>query len=272
MCKSEISTSASSFEYAKPSCKTILENKIYLIDNVLTSEQCDTIVKSTLELGYNINSTQLIYGKDWPRTSKRITDAYDENLTNILTKQICSFVPQKLKDGREVLYVHQKSRFSEYTPGGFFKPHYDQGDFISSGPNKGHGSYFTIILYLNDDFSGGATHFCKCKETNKKEYYVQPKKGSVLVFKQSGVLHEGQEITKGKKYIMVGSIFYSAHIGSGPREPPSVFRFSKAVQKKQQESVKRVIEMIKKNEHQDRNAYEIYIKNEGAKILNTLNL
>jgi hypothetical protein len=59
----------------------------------------------------------------------------------------------------------------------------------------------SVVLYLNDDFEGGETHFpdldCSCK----------PKTGNVLVF-PSHLLHGGQPVVKGEKYIIVLWAFY----------------------------------------------------------------
>lgn len=93
----------------------------------------------------------------------------------------------------------------KYNPGGFFKSHYDSGEgqCDKSGTKIGFRKW-TCILYLNDDFEGGGTHFPRI---NKK---IIPEKGKVLCFlntddnlkviKQS--LHRGEPVLNGKKYIL----------------------------------------------------------------------
>lgn len=86
---------------------------------------------------------------------------------------------------------------------------------------------FTFVLYLNDDFSGGATRFCPLSDwidgiflinslpdtplcpdpTSPRD--VRPKTGSLLVFRQQELRHSGVTVTgDGKKYILHGMVMY----------------------------------------------------------------
>ena len=79
-------------------------------------------------------------------------------------------------------------RALRYDEGGFFKVHTD-----TTGQD---GRRFAIVIYLNDDFEGGATVFplLGCRST--------PKKGKGLVF-PTDRLHRGDVVTSGTKYILV---------------------------------------------------------------------
>jgi hypothetical protein len=93
---------------------------------------------------------------------------------------------------------------------------------IVKGNNKR--SIFTVILYLNDDFTGGETVF-HARPTNGKLPFVDQKKsrigetvlpaaGQVLIFNHD-VLHEGLEVLQGTKYIIRGEIMFKRITTSG---------------------------------------------------------
>jgi len=95
-------------------------------------------------------------------------------------------------------------RICRYQPGGFFVPHYDGQEFISEKVK----SIKTLMIYLNDNFEGGATKFYNGGQRHYREgepRYVtdslQPVAGDALVF-DSAITHEGGTVTKGYKYIL----------------------------------------------------------------------
>jgi hypothetical protein len=85
-------------------------------------------------------------------------------------------------------------------------------------------SIFTIILYLNDDFTGGETVFHNRPTDGTLPYVDQeisrigetivPKTGQVLIFNHD-VLHEGLEVLQGTKYIIRGEIMFKRVTTSG---------------------------------------------------------
>ena len=92
-----------------------------------------------------------------------------------------------------------------YKPGEYFKPH---NDFFT-GPaydmhckasgNRTH----TLMIYLNDDYKGGGTHFPTLQktvepETGKALWWYNMKDGKV----QDQYLHEGVTVDEGKKYVV----------------------------------------------------------------------
>jgi len=114
------------------------------------------------------------------------------------------------------------TKFAKYGPQQRFLPHMDNCLVL----NENMRSIFTLLIYLNDDFEGGATHFHlrnelqlplfqengrivkKLKQltpneivSNTRHTTIKPKRGTCLVFNHD-VLHEGDEITKGSKFII----------------------------------------------------------------------
>ena len=85
-----------------------------------------------------------------------------------------------------------------YPQGGFFNPHYD-ADLDANEPHR----RITILIYLNDDYTGGETHFPRANIT------VAPKRGTAIMFWTlnsrgellEDSLHAGKPIISGVKWI-----------------------------------------------------------------------
>ena len=69
--------------------------------------------------------------------------------------------------------------------GSFMDNHYNEGDDVA------------FILYLNDDYEGGHTVI-------ENETTIVPKKGRILVFSNSKLLHKVTEIKQGTRYVLAG--------------------------------------------------------------------
>ncbi|NBO99445.1 MAG: 2OG-Fe(II) oxygenase [Proteobacteria bacterium] len=171
------------------------------INNFLTHEECDEIIElsgdkllpSTVydhqKNVYNVETrkSQQCWLKDDIPEVKRISDRI-KNTTNTHTKYI------------EDLQV------VNYSPSGFFNPHYDacEGDeSYCKRLNKNGPRYLTVLIYLNDDFTGGETVF---PAINKS---VKPEKGKAVIFQNvdgNGVIieqavHAGEPVKSGQKWI-----------------------------------------------------------------------
>jgi Rps23 Pro-64 3,4-dihydroxylase Tpa1-like proline 4-hydroxylase len=81
-----------------------------------------------------------------------------------------------------------------YSVGGHFTPHTD------AHKDNSHRA-FTVILYLNDNFTGGETCF------PDQNYSFKPKAGNVLIF-SSAALHASMPILSGEKNIVVFWVFF----------------------------------------------------------------
>jgi len=79
-----------------------------------------------------------------------------------------------------------------YRPGGFHGAHKD-----NPGGQRNNGREVTVVVYLNDDFSGGATAFLKL------DYAFTPRAGYVLLF-PSIYKHRAEAVIEGTKYIIAG--------------------------------------------------------------------
>ena len=109
---------------------------------------------------------------------------------------------------RQVVGLNERFRFYRYDVGQKFDWHQD-GYFERENRER---SLFTFMIYLNDDFEGGATSFSDVRaEQSFREFRVIPKKGSALVFHHP-IMHRGDPIVSGRKYVMRTDVMYSAEL------------------------------------------------------------
>ncbi|TXI24978.1 MAG: hypothetical protein E6Q67_01770 [Roseateles sp.] len=97
-------------------------------------------------------------------------------------------------DGAQAVGLPKDLRFYKYLPGQRFKMHKD-------GPWREGGltSKLTLLVYLNDEFTGGATDF--------REFLVVPKTGMALLFVHDS-WHEGAAVAAGTKYVVRSDVMY----------------------------------------------------------------
>lgn len=119
---------------------------------------------------------------------------------------------QDLSEGKYVPYgCNPTVRICRYRTGGHFVPHRDFGYVIQKGENF---SIKTVMIYLSDEFEGGATSFYTDEqslytpgEDKHRTHSFRPKTGDALVF-NSGIVHDGGVLTGGTKYILRSELMY----------------------------------------------------------------
>jgi predicted 2-oxoglutarate/Fe(II)-dependent dioxygenase YbiX len=92
--------------------------------------------------------------------------------------------------------LNERFRFYRYDVGQCFRWHRD-GAFERSPRER---SQLTLMVYLNDDFEGGATEF-------DEGIVVRPRRGSALIFAHP-VRHQGAPVTRGRKYVLRTDVMY----------------------------------------------------------------
>jgi hypothetical protein len=120
----------------------------------------------------------------------------DFELADALWQRVKRIVPKKIDD-KSVIGLNERLRFYRYTSGQRFAAHLD-GYFIRSEFER---SLLTLILYLNEDFTGGETFFLN------SETLVAPQTGKALVFAHQ-LWHEGLPVKSGTKYILRTDVIY----------------------------------------------------------------
>jgi predicted 2-oxoglutarate/Fe(II)-dependent dioxygenase YbiX len=84
---------------------------------------------------------------------------------------------------------HSGTHILRYGPGDHYVPHHDTGPGLND-------RYFSIVCYLNNDFTGGQTSFPGLN------YSVAPESGKAIVF-PSTYLHGSEPVTSGEKFVVV---------------------------------------------------------------------
>lgn len=178
--------------------KTILHPEIFLIENFLTHEECDHYIELTKgqvfeEAKINMQGRQVM--SKGIRNNDRLM-VFDNELAENLFQRAAGFLPQT-HENYEVSGFNEMFRIYKYSTGQRFKMHRD-GSYLRNEHEK---SFYTFLIYLNDDFEGGETEF-------EGLFTVAPKKGSALVFHHP-LRHEGKTLISGLKYVLRTDIMYT---------------------------------------------------------------
>lgn len=183
--------------------KENLEKDKYLksiktITNFLTDNECKFIIdfckknqlfkKSTLTIPISLENKKSHTYESSYRTSE---SSLINNINNAQIESICKKVQSLLKVKRSQIENMQCVRYKKNT---YFSAHFDSNELLNRK--------YTLLIYLNDDFSGGETYFPELKKS------INPKKGTALLFKNFNSrknnivysLHEGLPVTMGIKY------------------------------------------------------------------------
>ncbi|MBS1685743.1 MAG: 2OG-Fe(II) oxygenase [Bacteroidetes bacterium] len=163
---------------------------IFTIEDFYTPEECRELIQMSTDTGYapaTINTTMGV----------RLEPRYRNNTRVFHTSfELAERLWERLKDHFPISYgdvtpfgLNELFRFYRYETGEYFKPHRD--NFYAR--NDKEASYFTFLLYLNDDYTGGETVF--------DDLVITPQTGMVLVFMHE-LMHEGRSVESGVKYVL----------------------------------------------------------------------
>lgn len=176
--------------------KIEIAEQVFVIEDFFSGAECDNYMVWSEQKGYEeakvqVNGEQTMLKS--VRNNSRITFV-DHGLAEIVWEKFKPFAVADFGNS-EVCGLNEMFRFYKYGPGERFKKHID-GSYIR---NEEEASYFTLMIYLNDDFEGG--------ETVLQKHSVKPKKGMALVF-YHGIKHSGEPIINGTKYVLRTDVMY----------------------------------------------------------------
>lgn len=180
---------------------------VQVIHNFLTDEQCDDWVaraelkkRSWLEV---VDSEKSSYDKiarkmDPGRVTQKV--ALEE-----MQEELDAVVVHSLHEKVEPYYKHKIAWYEEptllrYTPGGMYKAHADSDNYDTEHNiwYKALDRSVSLLIYLNDDYTGGALKF------NTFNFRYQPKKGDLLFFPSDfRYMHEAEKVESGVRYALV---------------------------------------------------------------------
>jgi prolyl 4-hydroxylase len=126
----------------------------------------------------------------------------DDPVVSKIIQRVCDIIDYPIENAEDLQVV-------KYEPGGFYKDHHDSccddNDFCRTFSEKSGQRVLTMLIYLNDNFTGGSTTF------KNLDLDVKPEKFGGVLFRplEDGggnrchplALHRGNPIESGVKYI-----------------------------------------------------------------------
>ncbi|HVF85245.1 MAG TPA: 2OG-Fe(II) oxygenase [Abditibacteriaceae bacterium] len=184
--------------------QTVVPNQIFTIANFFSPEERARYIEQSEGAGYEEAAVGTRFGqetrKDVRNNERLILD--DENLAEELWQRLVPFAPSPLWK-RNAVGLNERLRFYRYDAGQTFKPHQDG----SVKRENGEKSQVTFMVYLNDDFEGGAMRFFL--RAPHGEINIVPQTGMALLFLHT-LQHEGAIVESGRKYVVRSDVMYSA--------------------------------------------------------------
>lgn len=194
--------------HAMPTCQWLAAEIATIVD-LLSPEECDAQVRFSESFGYTDAPITTVYGqvmaKDVRNNDRAMLD--DPERAALLWQQVRPFVPERVDQAWLAVGLNERLRFYRYGVGQRFDWHYD-GYFERE---SGERSFFTLMVYLNDDFDAGHTLF----SWNAGELRpvptlkVEPRKGMGLLFRHA-LLHKGDAVVRGRKYVLRTDVMYAS--------------------------------------------------------------
>lgn len=174
---------------------TAFNSRAFTVDGVLSASECGQLVQLAEDAGFTAADVRTDDGqKSMPRVRNNERTLVESPSWVALLWERLSQVELPTLDGAQAVGLPKDLRFYKYLPGQRFKMHKD-----GSWREGGLTSKLTLLVYLNDEFTGGATDF--------REFQVVPKTGMALLFVHDS-WHEGAAVTAGTKYVVRSDVMY----------------------------------------------------------------
>ena len=197
--------------------------------NVLSVAECRRLVELTETFGYLEDAAVSL-----PRSIRHndsLTWVIDDE-TNAVIWQRCQSLLQDNHDfnaGKPALGINSRFRFYRYDRGDYFAAHTDGSwpgsriidDKLVHNAYGDRWSQLSFLLFLSDDYTGGATQFYVSKSDSTRParhldnadiIEVRTPLGGALCFPHGmhplHCMHSSQEITSGRKYIIRSDILF----------------------------------------------------------------
>lgn len=169
---------------------------ISTVENFWTKQECEEFISKSEAIGYAPATIETEKGQkvvETVRNNNRVIYK-DETLAASIWQRLEPYAPKQIGNSKAI-GLNELFRFYKYLPGQEFKRHKDQS-FIR---NEVDASYYTFMIYLNDQYQGGETTF--------NNIVIQPKQGTALIFLHE-LEHEGTSVKSGIKYVLRTDIMF----------------------------------------------------------------
>jgi prolyl 4-hydroxylase len=172
-----------------------------VVDSVLTKEDCKYIIEKANSL-FTRSSVVGVEGTDPSRTSETAWIPRDDPVAQKVFSKACELTGKPMGCCEDLQVVR-------YKPGTFYKAHHDSccddSDACKNFETRGGQRVGTLLVYLNDEFTDGETHF-----PDHGDLKIKAPPGSAIFFKPLATdtlqchpkaLHAGLPISSGTKYV-----------------------------------------------------------------------
>lgn len=198
-----------------------------MLSEVLSDSECSAIRSLSEAMGFRPD-VPLSSPMD-ERAQNVVWFATDEQSSSLFAR-VKDLLPQEI-DGDRLVGLNRRWRLYRYLAGNAYRKHLDgawpaSGVRVSSDGRKQYlydayggstRSRYTFIVYLSDDFEGGATTFFVPQvgvEGTLQARPVQPRRGFATVFPHGEtavpLLHEGSPVISGTKYLLRTDVVYAS--------------------------------------------------------------
>lgn len=201
------------------------EERLMLLTNLFTAAECERLIAASESYGFG----RTAYPKQYRGNTRLIT--VDQSLTDAIWQRLKPLMPAELEVRQRhmddysdddqaptrwnAVGLNECWRLAKYVPGDRFGKHMDQS-FVRDPDEV---SMFTVNVYMNGGFEGGATRFY-CREENDRprlgrdadpDLVVRPEAGLAAIFRQppgAALLHDGEALGSGVKYLFRTDVMY----------------------------------------------------------------
>lgn len=195
------------FEPARIARRELQHGLGIVLEGVLSRQECLRVIRETEELGYGRTG----YMQEYRGNRRLMLDDVGGAMAERLWHRIRHYVPRDIladwlpQDGDYPIGTWRPSgcnsrfRFSKYFPGQRFKPHKD--DLLTFGRDRC--TLMTVNIYLNDLLpeQAGRTRFF-LRRGGEAVDVAGGLAGSLAIFRQELVWHDGEALASGLKYLM----------------------------------------------------------------------
>ena len=173
-----------------------LNERVWQIPQFLTAAQCQQLLDMAVQHGFSAAQVRAATGtRVMPNIRNNLRAQFAAPEWVVLLWQQLQTHSLPMLNGRSACGLPRDLRFYQYLPEQRFKMHKD-GPWLEDGLR----SELTLLVYLNEDFQGGATDF--------RDFQIQPRTGDALLFVHD-TWHEGAVLVSGCKYVLRSDVMYA---------------------------------------------------------------
>jgi hypothetical protein len=173
------------------------------IDAFLNCVECDEYIQFAEKNGFEeapvTTARGMVMMKDVRNNERAMVDDVDR--AQALYRRLSGHLAPRFAKKWQPVGLNERLRLYRYDVGQQFDWHLD-GYYERP---TGERSFFTFMVYLNDDFEGGATS--SWDERQGTSFRVTPKKGMALLFHHP-IRHRGDAVVAGRKYVLRTDVMY----------------------------------------------------------------